>query len=90
MLQVTEVVNAGGDILIVRGLDPAQPGVIVEAQGWVSALTSHYDPADVGTDGQPRIGAKPRAMTATEIGEYASSLLSPVAAAETQIAFTAR
>ncbi len=73
---VYQVEDRGGDVLYVRG---SVDGVEVEALGWVSATTNHYDPADVGEDGYPKPGAKTRAMTAAEARAYVEGLLNPPA-----------
>ena len=67
--KVTSVVDAGDDVLVVRGIDTAetQPAdwdhanvwtpTVREARGWVSATTN------------------PKAMAAGQVGAYALSLL---------------
>lgn len=84
---IAEVLDAGGDVLLVRATDA--DGNEVEAAGWVSATTNHYDPSAYSSD--PETGelvrdekAEPRAMTPAEVGAYALSLLPPAAAAATE------
>lgn len=96
---ITEVLDTGNDVLIVKAFDTdeTQPDdwstadqgewspTVVEATGWVSATTNHYDPDAYDEDGHLIADAKPRTMTAAEVGEYALSLLTPAAPAATQV-----
>lgn len=93
---ITAVLDAGDDVLKVEALDP--DGNKLEAFGWVSATTNHYDASAYTTDAAGNLhrdpAALPRAMTAAEVGEYAHSLLlaqhpelAAPAAASTAIAF---
>lgn len=71
---ITSVVDSGGDVLTVTATDEA--GNEVQAFGWVSATTNHFD--------EPRTdSSKPRTMTPAEVGEYAQSLLDGQLAAST-------
>lgn len=49
--------------------------VVIEARGWVSAMTNHFDPDAIGTDGHRKPNTTPREMTDAERHAYAVSLL---------------
>lgn len=49
--------------------------VEIEARGWISATTNHFDADAYGDDGHRVSGANPRAMTEQERAEYALRLL---------------
>lgn len=92
MFTVTSVTDRGDDVLEAVGLD--NDGVEHRATGWVSATTNYYPPGSYTSDGELVDGAKPRAMTADEIGAYALGLLEETYApaptlAPAPIAFTA-
>lgn len=71
-MTVTEVLNIGNDVLLVRGVDAA--GNKVEAHGWVSATTNHLDPGAFNADGTQKADAKRRELTPAEVGGYARRL----------------
>jgi hypothetical protein len=85
-IKITETLDAGGDVLIVRGM---VDGVAHEARGWMSALTNHYDAKDYVEIPAPskkvkhgkahgrhlRSSAKPREMTKKERQAYCEQLL---------------
>jgi hypothetical protein len=77
-VQITDVLDAGDDVLLVRAVDA--DGNELEATGWVSATTNHYAPSayskDAETDELVRDAkVEPRAMTPAEVGEYAKRLM---------------
>lgn len=88
MIELIEVVDAGEDRLLVRGRDA--DGNELEATGWVSATTNHYEPGSYDEDGNLFVDARPRAMTAEEVGTYALGLLGVdvAAAAPKPVPFT--
>jgi hypothetical protein len=91
-IELVEVLDAGDDVLLARGRRGEEE---LEARGWVSATTNHYPPDAYDEAGALRDDAKPRAMSADEVGAYALALLReqhpepPAAAEPTPIAFTA-
>lgn len=72
-MEITEIVNCGDDLLRVTAT--LDTGDTITATGWVSATTNHYDPAAYDVDGNLVAKATPRAMTPTEVGEYAQQLV---------------
>lgn len=72
-MTVTEVLDVGDDVLLVKALD--DDGNELEARGWVSATSNHYDPGSYDAAGNLLPDARPRAMTAEEVGSYALGLL---------------
>jgi hypothetical protein len=52
-----------------------QVPALIEATGWVSAMTNHYDPDAYGNDGHLLEDAKPRQMTSAERKSYCEQLL---------------
>lgn len=77
ILQTTHV---GDDLLLVRGTHPDVVGsdgepAILEASGWVSAITNHYDDNSLDANGQRKPGTKARVMTASEAQAYVQRLL---------------
>lgn len=91
-LELVDVLDIGGDVLLVRGRRGEQE---IEAQGWVSATTNHYPP-EAYDEGELRDEATPRAMSKEEVGVYALRLLAeqnpepsaPATPDGTPIAFT--
>lgn len=73
---VTEAINLGGDVLQVTGYVGGEP---VQAVGWISVLTDHYDDAAYNKKGELRSNAEPRPMTADEAKAYCQQLLADVA-----------
>jgi hypothetical protein len=72
-VKLLSVNDAGGDVLVVKA---AVGDLEIEARGWVSATTNHYDDASLDSKtGHRRAGARPRAMTPKEIGAYARRLI---------------
>ena len=78
--QVLEALDAGGDVLLVRGRVDGVDGE-VQARGWVSALERHYPSDAYDASGNRREDAKgaplvqPRAMSAGERLAYCKRLL---------------
>jgi hypothetical protein len=77
-MRVTRVDDLGDDRLRVVGVD--DNGEEVEAQGWVSAMTNHFDAAHYGDDGHRVEDAQPREMTDEEKHAYWLQLLTEQAA----------
>ena len=86
---ITDVLDIGGDVLLVRATN--DDGDTVEATGHVSATTNHYDDDQYADYGERDIAkktlpigstgrhlkptAQPRSMTPAEVGTYAQRLL---------------
>lgn len=92
-LTIVSVVDAGADVLLATAHDA--DGNELEARGWVSATTNHYDASAYRKDGSRDPKTAARAMTPTEVGEYARTLVieqhfpDALPAAPTAIAFEA-
>lgn len=75
------IMDLGDDVLRVDGHHMTQDGdqarpVLVQAFGWVSATTNHYDPDQYDQDtGHLVDGATPRQMSQDELLAYAQQLL---------------
>lgn len=92
-IRVTEAIDLGGDVLLVRGeLEADGETVPLEAKGWVSALENHYPPDAYDRDGALKLkdtadGApgdpehEPRKMSKAERLEHCRGLLEAAAAA---------
>jgi hypothetical protein len=94
--QILQTLDAGNDVLIVRGTVDGQP---VEACGWLSAMTQHFDDHDYEdipeateddvhgkAHGRHRkADAVPREMTADEKRAYCTRLLETAAGVATPI-----
>lgn len=72
-LTITSVDALPDDTLVVTAHDDND--TLFTATGHVSATTNHYDADLYGDDGHLLPDAKPRAMTADEVGAYALALL---------------
>jgi hypothetical protein len=72
VLVITDVLNCGNDVLLVKA---EVDGQVYEARGWVSAIENHYDDSAYDDDGNRAASAKRRAMTSAEVGDYALRLL---------------
>lgn len=101
-IEIKETLDAGDDVLVVRGTvegvtakdekGEAVP-ILIEARGWLSATTNHYDTTDYEDIPEPtkddkhgrahghhlKKGAKPREMTPAEKREYCEALLAAAA-----------
>ena len=75
-VQVLKAQDWGNDVLAVMG---TVDGVAVEARGWMSAMTNHYQPTDYDEGGNLKDGAKPAVMTDAERLAYMQGLLIAVA-----------
>lgn len=64
---LTSVEDAGNDVLLIKAVVGDQE---VEARGWASAITNHYDASANDAKGQRKPNQKPRAMTAAEVKAY--------------------
>ena len=90
-LKLIEVLDVGDDVLLARAVDTDQVAPegwdtdtqgewtpdVLEATGWVSATTNHYDASaysEADGDLVRDAKAKPRAMTKAEVAAYALSL----------------
>ena len=69
---LTSVEDAGSDVLVIKAVVGDE---VVEARGWVSATTNHFDPAAYDAKGQRKANQTPRAMTKAEVTEYATMLV---------------
>lgn len=71
MVEIKEILDAGDDVLIVRG---TIDGKEVTAHGWLSATANHYS-ADAYHNGHRKEGATPRKMSAKEKRAYCERLI---------------
>lgn len=69
---VQRVTNPNDDVLIIEGTVDGEP---TTAQGWLSAMTNHYDASAYGDDGHRDPKAQPRAMDDDERMAYWHDLL---------------
>lgn len=84
-ISITGLFDAGNDVLLVRGTTDAMQTedgdpLPIEARGWISATSNHFDPEYYGDDGHRKPGATARAMTKDEQRAYATGLLEVVEA----------
>lgn len=71
-VEIFEALDFGDDVLLVRG---TVEGVPVEARGWMSAMTNHFEADEYDGDGHLIDGAEPRQMTSAERKTYCETLL---------------
>jgi hypothetical protein len=78
--EIKEVADLGDDRIRVTVL--RDDGSEVKGEGWLSAISNHYDLDSYGPDGHLRPDATPRRMTRDEVTDY---LLGLVASPQPQI-----
>ena len=85
-VKVSAAFDQGNDVLLVQGtvdgvVDSAGNLVVVNAYGWVSAMSNYFPPALYAGDGSRLPGATARAMTGAEKLAYCKRLLTAAAPA---------